>query len=90
MIHFNFSLYSPFEYFNNLGCLYGQIGKHKYWELEHGYYAKILLDLHISIDRHCDHAVINLRVGLLGYNISLHFYDTRHWNYVTKSYEGEL
>ena len=36
-----------------------------------------------------DHAGIRLQFGLLGYEIELHIYDSRHWNYTTNTWETE-
>ena len=36
-----------------------------------------------------DHAGIRLQFGLLGYEIELHIYDSRHWNIKTNTWETE-
>ena len=82
-----FSIGTPFEYFKNLGSLYGRLGKHKAWELEHTYYAGCLFDIDTKASIRQDHAGFELVLGLLGYAVNFRIYDTRHWNYETRRWE---
>ena len=76
----------PFDYFKNLGSISGRIGKNKAWELEHTYYSGILFDIDVSLSTREDHAGVELCLGLFGYGIHFHIYDTRHWDYATNAY----
>lgn len=46
-----------------------------------------LLKFEIRITWKTDHAGINLWLGLLGFEVGLHFYDTRHWNIKNNRWE---
>jgi hypothetical protein len=81
-------IYLPFDHFKNLGCIHGLIGANKAWELEHTYYSGSLLDVDISLSVREHHAGFEITVGLFGYGIHFHIYDTRHWNYERNSYEA--
>lgn len=39
----------------------------------------IAFDLRVTTK--CDHAGVDLWLGLFGYSVNLQFYDSRHWNY---------
>jgi hypothetical protein len=80
-------IYLPFDHFKNLGCISGRISANKAWELEHTYYSGSLLDVDISLSVREHHAGFEITVGLFGYGIHFHIYDTRHWNYERNSYE---
>ena len=77
----------PFDHFKNLGSISGSIHKHTAWELEHTYYNGSLFDIDVSWSIREDHAGFELCLGLLGYGIHFHIYDTRHWNYTTNTWE---
>jgi hypothetical protein len=76
-------LSNPFnwDYFKSLGSLHGTITKHKHWEVEHNFYGNSLLDIDFNIAVREDHAGISITLGLLGYGVHLHIYDSRHWDY---------
>ena len=83
ILHLRFELANPFDrwdYFKNLGCLHGRLGKHRAWELEHTYYTPLLVDCELRWSKNTDHAGIDFGIGLLGYGINFRIYDTRHWN----------
>jgi hypothetical protein len=77
----------PFDYFKNLGCISGTLGKHKAWELEHTYYSGCLFDIDTSLSYQENHAGFEFCIGVLGYGISFRIYDTRHWNYEKNIWE---
>ena len=83
IINIRIELTNPFDswdYFNNLGCAYGRLGKYWAWELEHSYYSPMLFDCDVRWTRKQDHAGIEIGIGILGYGISFRIYDTRHWD----------
>jgi hypothetical protein len=77
----------PLDHFKNLGCISGRLGANKAWELEHTYYSGSLLDVDISLSVREHHAGFEITVGLFGYGIHFHIYDTRHWSYERNKYE---
>jgi hypothetical protein len=81
-----FSIDTPFEYFKNLGGVSGRLGKYKAWELGHTYYAGCLLDIETKFSIRQDHAGFSVGIGLFGYGINFHIYDTRHWDYETNKW----
>jgi hypothetical protein len=83
-------LSNPFDcwdYFKNLGFISGRLTKNKAWELEHTYYSPALFDIDISLSAKEDHAGFDFGIGILGYGIHFHIYDTRHWDYWAEDYE---
>ena len=77
----------PFDYFKNLGSISGQLFGNKAWELEHTYYSGSLFDIDINGSIREDHAGFEMCLGLFGYGIHFHIYDTRHWNYELNKWE---
>ena len=83
ILNLRFELANPvdrWDYFKNLGCVHGRLGRHSAWELEHTYYSRSLLDVEVRWSRRTDHAGFECGVGILGYGIHFQTYDTRHWN----------
>jgi hypothetical protein len=62
--------------------------EHKFWEIQ-AIKTNDIVSLDFRITTRCDHAGIDLWIGLLGYSINFTFYDNRHWNYITGDYEKE-
>ena len=86
LLNLKINVNTPWEYFRNLGCLHGNITRHKAWELEYTFYAGTLIDLDVSFGIREDHAGFECIVGLLGYTVRFHIYDTRHWDYETNNW----
>ena len=80
-------IHLPFDHFKNLGCISGRLSKHTAWELEHTYYSGSLLDIDTSLGIREDHAGFEITLGLFGYGVHFHIYDTRHWNCETNKWE---
>ena len=86
---FRLELTNPFdrwEFFKNLGCISGKLTKNKAWELEHSFMSTMLVDADITWSHKRDHAGLSVTIGLLGYGVHFHIYDTRHWDYNTNAY----
>ena len=77
----------PFDHFKNLGCISGQITKHTAWELEHTYYSGSFFDIDVSWSIREDHAGFEICLGLFGYGVHFHIYDTRHWDEYHKQWQ---
>jgi hypothetical protein len=89
IISFRFELTNPFdrwEYFKPLGSIGGWLVGHKSWELEHSFMSTMLVDADITWTHKRDHAGLSVTIGLLGYGVHFHIYDTRHWDYNTNAY----
>lgn len=89
ILRFRFELTNPFdrwELFKNLGCVHGMLTENTAWELEHTYYSPLLFDLDIKWNHKEDHAGFEIVIGILGYGIHFHIYDTRHWDHDTNAY----
>ena len=87
MIQCNFTLYNPWT--NTWKILWNKsssIGKHKAVEFN-GYRTNRIIDLDFDLRFRGDHAGARVMLGLLGYSVELHFYDTRHWNWDTNTWE---
>jgi len=76
----------PFDHFKNLGSISGLLGYNKAWELEHNYYSGSLFDIDVSFSIREDHAGFDFTLGLFGYGVHFHIYDTRHWDYEKNAY----
>ena len=77
----------PFDHFKNLGCVSGKLFGNKAWELEHTYYSGSLLDIDINFGIQEDHAGFEICLGIFGYGVHFHIYDTRHWDDYHKQWE---
>lgn len=75
------------ERFENIACHAGDTFlEHKFWEVQ-VIKNDNLLRFEFDFTTQTDHAGINLELGLLGYEIHFTFYDNRHWNSETKSWQ---
>jgi hypothetical protein len=83
ILNIRIELKNPFDrwdYFNNLGCISGRVFGNKFWELEHSYYSPLLFDVNVRCTHRTDHAGFEIGIGLLGYGLNFHIYDSRHWD----------
>ena len=46
-----------------------------------------LFHFEFKIEWKTDHAGVSLWLGILGFDVGLHFYDTRHWDYKNNKWE---
>lgn len=58
----------------------GSFSKHKAWEFN-GYETNQIINLNFNIRPNGDHAGVRIMLGLFGYEVELHLYDIRHWDY---------
>jgi hypothetical protein len=87
MISFNFNLRNPWsDRWNTIWYKGGLLLEHKAWEFN-GYRTHHIIDIDGSLSFTGDHAGFHLMIGLFGYSVELHIYDTRHWNYEKKAWE---
>lgn len=81
MIRFNLEITNPWSNrWNIIFSKNGRIGLHKGWEFN-GYQTHSFVEILCGITSRCDHAGIQLMLGLFGYNVEFNLYDTRHWDY---------
>lgn len=93
MLYCSFSLTNP--WYKNKGgshkslfLYHGRLYKNKYWELECIRDPQRILAAELSFSwRNRDHAGLNMGVCILGADIALHIYDTRHWDYQNNKWE---
>jgi len=62
------------------------LGKNKAVEFN-GYRTYHIINVNFEFRPTGDHGGVRLMLGLLGYVVELHFYDTRHWDYETNTWE---
>jgi hypothetical protein len=81
MIYFGFNITNPWsKRFKNLWChVYETPFENKFIELELIKDASIA-SCSFKLATRTDHGGLYMDVGLLGYNFSFNFYDSRHWN----------
>jgi hypothetical protein len=86
MISININLNNPWSdtwiILWNKGGLFSQ---YKGWEFN-GYRTNHIVNVEFNIKPTGDHAGARCMLGLLGYEVELHFYDVRHWDYETSSF----
>ena len=79
MINLNFELRNPWSIdpWNILWTRSRLIGKYKAIEFN-GYRSSHVISVDFNLKPQGDHAGARIMFGVLGYNVELHFYDTRH------------
>jgi hypothetical protein len=87
MIDFSFNISNPWsDRWDILWHRSKLLSKHKAVEFN-GYRTHHIIDVNFDFKPTSDHGGVRLMLGLLGYDIELHFYDTRHWDYETRTWE---
>jgi hypothetical protein len=82
MIDLNLSISNPWS--NRWDTLFAKSNlflKNKAWEFN-GYRTNQIFDFEFRLTFRGDHAGLKFGIGILGYNLELCVYDTRHWNYI--------
>jgi hypothetical protein len=88
MISFNFNIRNPWsDKFENLwNCVFTTPFDHKVVELEITN-DFTLLSFHFNYTIRQSHAGLEFELGMFGYCLMFHFYDTRHWDKDTGTWE---
>jgi hypothetical protein len=87
MINLNFNIYNPWS--NTWTILWNKsnfISKNKAWEFN-GYRTNHIINVDFQFNPVGDHGGVRVMLGLFGFDIELHVYDTRHWDYETKDWQ---
>ena len=87
MINLNFNIYNPLS--NRWSILWNKskfVSKHKAVEFN-GYRTNHVINMDLQIKPAGDHGGVHIMLGVLGFDVELHFYDTRHWDYDTKTWK---
>jgi len=74
------NLYRSLYYYGNK-----TFWQHKYWEVQ-AMLTDNLVCAQFNWTARCDHAGVELELGLLHFNVVFRFYDNRHWDYISESY----
>lgn len=87
MIRFNFSISNPWsDRWEILWGKFNSISRYKAWEFNvYETHDIIEVDFHYTVKG--DHAGLHLMLGLVGYAVEFHIYDTRHWDYENNTWE---
>jgi hypothetical protein len=87
MINFKFEIVNPWSSrFGNIFCHAGSTPiKNKFWEVQ-AMRTDDIVSLDFRITTHCDHAGVDLWLGLASYSINFRLYDARHWDYSRGQY----
>jgi hypothetical protein len=89
MINFSLNINNPFTtrwniLWNKSAVLIG------YKALEfNGYETNQIINIDFESSFRRDHAGIRVMLGLFGYSIEFHLYDTRHWDYKNNRWEPQ-
>ena len=87
MIHLSFGLSNPWgRPFDNLWNRSGLITNHKAWEFS-AYRTNHIINVDFNYRPVGDHAGVRIMLGLFGYDVELYFYDCRHWDHKTGTWE---
>ena len=87
MINLNFILYNPWS--NRWNILWNRssfVGKNKAWEFS-AYRTNHIINVDFNYRPVGDHAGVRIMLGLFGYDVELYFYDCRHWDHKTGTWE---
>ena len=80
MISFSFRLMNPFsDRWETVYYKDGLLGKHTGAEIQ-VIKDNTIVDLTFRWHTRQDHAGMSLDLGLFGYQVTMRYYDTRHWN----------
>lgn len=78
MIRISFALSNPCSNrWNSIWYKHGRLRKNMVWEFN-GYETSDLIDISFQCDITGPHSGFHLMIGLLGYSVEYHLYDTRH------------
>ena len=89
MINLKFAIEYPFTrsaFNHSFNRCWNTPFKNKYFEFEVFHDCVYLINFNFDWTTRCDHAGIRLELGLFGYELFLHFYDNRHWDYHTNTW----
>lgn len=87
MICLNLQITNPWsDRFEPVRAWGGKLFQHKAWEVE-VYRSDTLAEIEARFTVRQDHAGLTLGLGLFSYTVRIQFYDSRHWNYHTKTWE---
>lgn len=65
----------------------GSVTKHKAIEFNGYYRTGHIINVEFDLRFQGDHAGARIMLGLFGYEVELHFYDMRHWDYDRHTWE---
>jgi len=87
MIDFSFNISNPWSNrWDILWSLRKIVSKNKAVEFN-GYRTNHIINADFNFKPAGDHGGVRLMLGLFGFNVELYFYDTRHWDYTTNTWE---
>jgi len=86
MINLNFNISNPWS--DRWTILWNKsklLTQHKAIEFN-GYRTSDIITLDFQFKPTGDHAGVRVMIGLISFEVELHFYDVRHWDYETNSF----
>ena len=87
MITINLTLRNPWsDCFEHVRAWHGRLFKHKAWEIE-CYRSDTVAEVECRFTVQEDHAGLTIGLGLFSYTVRAQIYDSRHWNYTTRTWE---
>jgi hypothetical protein len=89
MINLNFNMAMPWRSDNVWDILWNisrSVTKHKAIEFN-GHRTGRFINVEFALRFRGDHAGARVALGLFGYEVELHFYDMRHWDYDSHTWE---
>ncbi len=89
MLYINFNLNNTWsDRFRNLGCcVFTTPWSNKFIEIE-AYKDNNVVSINLNWTIRCDHAGLDIELGLFGYAVHFNFYDNRHWDYKNNCWEN--
>ena len=87
MINLRFSITNP--WWDRFETVYWKAGKtpfqNKFYECQ-VMKSDDIVAFELRVNARCDHAGVDLWLGLFGYSVNLNFYDNRHWDHKEGKY----
>ena len=82
MFYLGFELQNPFakEDWKSLYNEAWNVAKNKVFEVQTTRYSRVLIDVNLRVSARTDHSGFCITLGLVGYSVICHYYDTRHWD----------
>ena len=86
MINFNFNISNPWSRRWDIVLTKSRLFKKHIGAEFNIYRSNTIVNVEFNLSTHTDHAGLRLMLGLFGYEVEFHLYDTRHWDHEKKEW----
>ena len=91
MIHLAFNITNPWSrrLIKSLKSWHGSTPwENKFWELDITR-SRTVVSVNLVVNHRSSHAGVDIVLGLFGHDLMFSFYDRRHWDYETDTWENQ-